>query len=240
MKCPDCGGFLSEVSIGGFDKSFRCFTCGGFWTQSWVVNRMPANAMNQWSPVSVDTAMLSFGTTTCPTDGDKLTRFVGESVPPDVPISRCDKCGWWWFSTDSLFRYKPAQDAKINYFKLWGKTADLAALVLPVLVVTVMIAGLGVGVGLIRDRQQTQISAGAEVRAFSAIYVGSGRAVVSFVASVDLGYVEYRQLGEAEYRTVVAAKEEGGYLVDLEGLTEGATYEVKISDKVFEFEVVKR
>lgn len=78
-----------------------------------------------------------------------LTRFRSESVPENVEIKRCIRCGKWWFPRDNLFEYKPAVEAKLRYFQLWGKTIDFEAVALPILVLVILLLGLYVGVKLI-------------------------------------------------------------------------------------------
>src|SRR3989344_912795 len=108
MKCPDCGELLQEMSLMGADKSFRCFKCGGFWVDGWVVNRLEAKNLHKWSKLEIDPGFLSFGTGVCPVDATTLNRFKGESVPANMLVKRCDRCGRWWFPMDTLLNFKPA------------------------------------------------------------------------------------------------------------------------------------
>ncbi len=235
MKCPGCGGPLNEVSIAGFDRSFRCYTCGGFWTQSWVVNRMSPRSMDRWMPVIVDADLLKMGTMVCPTDLTPLTRFTGESMPTNLPVEKCDKCGWWWWPEDTLFRYKPAQEAKINYFKLWGKAADATALILPVMSVVLLIVGAAIGVGLVKVRQESSINASGYARAFFATYLGNGREFISFQSMQKIDSVEYQAKGLAYWTKMNVSSENGVYTLEIKNLKEGERYSVRILGKEFEF-----
>lgn len=95
----------------------------------------------------------------CPVDGLPLIRYAGESVPASLAVKRCGRCGKWWFPGDSLFEYKPAQEAKIKYFQLWGLVADMRSLLLPIVAIMVLAIGIWVGLDLIRSQQRELIKA---------------------------------------------------------------------------------
>lgn len=159
MKCPDCGQMLHQMSFLGVDKSFRCFRCGGFWVEGWIVNRLEAKMLTRWTRLEIDPGWLTLGNNTCPVDGTTLLRHSGDNVPAHIVIKRCEMCGRWWFPTDNLLLYRPAVEAKVNFVKLWGLTADVASMTLPALIVLVAILGIVAGVRLVQVRQQSAIQA---------------------------------------------------------------------------------
>lgn len=159
MRCPDCGTILTEVNLSPTDQAYRCFKCGGFWVDSWAVNRISGPTLSAWRRISAPVEVLRVGGGVCPLDGLPLKRYVGENVPPQLLVKRCDRCGKWWFGGDSLFSYKPAQEAKVKYFQLWGLTSDVNNLLLPVVVVVILALGIWVGLDLIRSQQRELIKA---------------------------------------------------------------------------------
>ncbi len=237
MKCPDCGTRLTQVSISSLDNSYRCFLCGGFFTEPSSVNRIKATDVARLSQITGDKSALKFGAGICPNDGSALTRFMGESVPMHVMVNRCGSCGYWWWPADNLLRFKPAQEAKVNYFKQWGIATDLSALTLPVLVLAVMVVGLGVGIYGVGVRQQATIGAGAEVVQYSATYLGEGVELVSFRSKNVVTNIEYRIKDAKDWRYVVVYNSGNDvYLARIVNLEEDQMYEVRISGKEFEFE----
>jgi|SRR3989344_3036430 len=158
MRCPDCGESLSEVNLSSTDSAYRCLRCGGFWLDSWTVNRLTGEALVTFLPV-VPIGYVKTGNGTCPLDGLPLKKYIGESVPSNILVKRCDRCGKWWFSGNSLFDYKPAQEAKIKYFNLWGIASDVSSLLLPIAVIIVLAVGIWIGLDLIKSQQREIIKA---------------------------------------------------------------------------------
>lgn len=236
MICPSCGEEFKSVPMGvagDSGEAFRCYRCGGFWVNGWMVNRINSKILDRFAGEVKEGVWVGSGA--CPTDGTKLERFVGESVPMGVTALRCSKCGWWWFPGDNLFKYKPAQEAKINYFKSWGLAADVSAMLLPVLTVAVLLAGTYIGLQLVKTRQQVAVPAVSPIKEVSMTYVGGGVELVGFTSAVRVTQVEYRRIEEVMWRGVEVTEEGGFYMVRIENLTEELTYKLRILDQEYEF-----
>jgi hypothetical protein len=171
----------------------------------------------------------------CPVDGTTLTRYVGEAVPPNMTVTRCARCGRWWFPGDSLFSYKPAVEAKINYFHKWGITSNLASLALPALLLTVLTAGTVAGVRLVARQQREKVAASLGLRELSVTYLGSGDALVVFKLNQPATEVQYRQAGEGGWQTAAVLPKGGYYTSNLTGLAEGKGYDLRVAGKEFRF-----
>ena len=159
MKCPDCGSRLTELWLEKGVLAWRCTRCGGFLMDSWTVRQLKSENLTTWRRISIDKRWISGGKHVCPIDGTLLLKHEGESVPVFIEAQRCARCGRWWFSGDSLFVYKPAAEAKVNYYKLWQVAANLEELMLPIMVVTVLLAGLVIALDLVQTRQQVGVPA---------------------------------------------------------------------------------
>lgn len=228
MVCPDCGGVLSQISIANFDTSFRCIKCGGFFTQSWVVNRMPDKAMDHWPVMEYDRLMAKLGSGECPRDKKLMERYVGPSVPKEVTVFVCKDCKWWWWPEDTLNRYKPAQTAKKDYFKTWGKVMTATLVMLPMLGILVLVGGVGVALNLMQSNQRTVVNAGSGIRNFSAVYLGGGKAIISFSGQQKITTLSYRQGGEIKWMRAEVSWENGVSIVRLENLEKNSIYVVDI------------
>ena len=221
MKCPDCGETLTQITLSGSDQSYRCFKCGGFWMDGWVVNRLNSKMLSKWMKIEVDEGWLNLGNNACPVDDAKLVRYQGENVPSNVVVKRCERCGRWWFPTDSLLDFKPAQEAKVNYFKMWGMATDVSALLLPALGLVVVVTGVITGVRVVQQKQEARIEASALVSNFGTTNLGGGNVLVGFSSPVVIREIEYRKAGEADWLRVSVKLEGKIYLVKLSGIVDG-------------------
>jgi hypothetical protein len=173
----------------------------------------------------------------CPQDGLMLQRYSGENIPQNIVVQRCVRCGKWWFPGDYLFQYKPAIESKINYFRSWGITADLASMVLPILSLVVLVGGITATVGMVRYRQQAETQATAGVQGFAARYLGEGKEQLLFRSTQPVMTVEVRRFGSQEgWVTKETIQENGVHVVNLENLSDQMKYEVRIRGKVYGFE----
>jgi hypothetical protein len=199
--------------------------------------------LSSWTIPSPDPGIFEHGKRECPTDGAKLDLYTGKQVPKDMPVYRCETCKWWWWPADTLFKFKGHQEESIQQAKskASGQTFALAAFLLPVMGLLVMVVGLGAGLNLLKNRQQVAVPAAESVRNFTATYVGDGIVLVRFETDTPLDIIEYREVGEGMWIEELVApvvNRLGGYEVRIGKLGPGR-YEVKIWEKVFEFEVEK-
>jgi hypothetical protein len=150
-------------------------------------------------------------------------------------VQRCSRCGKWWFPGDSLFSYKPAVEAKINYLHQWGITSDVASLVLPVLMVAVLIMGTVAGVGLVRKQQQARVAASLGLRELAVTYLGGGKGLIVFKVNQPVSEVEYKPVGGWTWNKVAVTPKDGYYMGNLTGLVEGKDYYIRVVGKEFKF-----
>lgn len=235
MTCPDCGGELKGVPLGNAgdtSESFRCYTCGGFLLSTWLANRINSRMLINFD---MHTGVeLIKGNNTCPRDGTPLNRFTGESAPANLQIMRCDKCAWWWFPGNNLFAFKPAQEAKVAYFKSWGMAASLSALLLPVMTLVIMVVGTAIGVNMLKYQQKTGVNASSEVYDVYVGYIGSGQALVSFKSKTKLETIDYKKIEDTSWFTWPVKLENDLYITKILNLEEQKIYLVRILGKEFE------
>ncbi|OGD04286.1 hypothetical protein A2989_04570 [Candidatus Amesbacteria bacterium RIFCSPLOWO2_01_FULL_48_25] len=165
MRCPDCGAVLSDTPLmGKVGEAMRCGRCGGWWTNGSVVNEATMMELLKWPGKMIAGKWMVVGEERCPRDRQLLMKYEGESVPFNVSVKRCTKCGWWWWPGDELYRFKPAQEVKKDYFRLWGKMAETGSLLLPLLIIAVILSGLVAGLMLVQIRQQVGVPARGEIQ----------------------------------------------------------------------------
>ena len=235
VKCPDCGGRLVELKMEGGDMAHRCGRCGGFFMSAGVINRISAKQLDLWRRISISSQWISGGKGVCPLDQSMLVRYTGDAVPKTIPAMRCPRCSKWWFPGDSLFDFKPAQEAKVSYFKWWGVTADLAGMILPVATVVLLTAGVMGGVILVRQKQQIGVPASSGVRDFRVAYQGRGKVIIWFNAEAQMTEIEFRVVSETQWSRVGVQRSGNGYEAEIYGLVEGEKYVARIGGREFEF-----
>lgn len=160
MKCPECKGLLMSVPLGkdgDASSSFRCNRCGGFWMRGDVINNLSVVKLGTLPKKAKGPR--PGGDVKCPVHGLRMTRYEGDSVPDSIDAKRCIACGWWWFGGDSLFEFKPAQEAKVAYFRYWGSRSAVTGLMLPLTALVVLLAGLTVVLYLVSYQQRIGVPA---------------------------------------------------------------------------------
>ncbi len=237
MHCPDCGHILTPIPLGlhgEASQSYRCYRCGGFWIEPWLANRVQAKFLDKWPQTGIARAWSGHGSDECPLHvGTKLDRYTGESVPRDLVVKRCRQCRWWWFPANTIFAFKPAQEAKVNYYRLWGLPPDLSGMLLPVAGLIILIAGAAVAVKLVRQQQYVLINANGPVRNFAATYLGNGRAAVTFVSQGKITQISYRRQGQTDWMLIPVAGSINVYRFELQNLAPNSIYEVEILGNIF-------
>jgi len=237
MHCPDCSHILTPVPLGlngEVNQSFRCYRCGGFWLESWLANRVKSKLLDKWPQSGITRSVAGNGSDECPLHvGTTLERFRGDSVPADMVVKKCRQCNWWWFPGNTLFEFKPAQEAKINYHRLWNLPSTVGGLMLPLVALVVLLAGGVIAVTLVRQQQYISSNASSPVNEFTAVYVGNDQIVVSFKSSTLISQIEYRQVGDADWMTVPISGSNGFYQLEIQKPEESANYEFRIIDKIY-------
>jgi hypothetical protein len=186
-----------------------------------------------WRRINISAMLLAHGKGICPQDQSALETYRGESVPPTMTIKRCQRCGKWWFPSDTLFDYKPALEAKVNYFRLWGITSNVFNMVLPVMGVLLLVAGLSVGMVVIGQKSQLETKATVGVGMPSIMYLGNGEAEIAFISSEKIETLSFRKNTEEAWVQVPVKFNKGLYEAGLTGIREGENYALKIAGKEY-------
>jgi len=121
MQCPNGDGELLIKSQARDRLNItyhHCPTCHGFW-----VDAFNANYLKTEDLASEGVALKGSPTTLqpiCPQCHQPLTITHGENIPQNVQTWKCPNNHGYFFPKGELFKFKKAQEAKINYFKLWS------------------------------------------------------------------------------------------------------------------------
>ncbi len=125
MSCPNCS---AEMNVVNFDNQIilHCPNCGGSFFEENSINRISRESAFQLSQDKKTTEVSGQGKE-CPKDLSALKPILTDSTdltdqpfPPDVTLLECPKCRGIFAYPDDLVKFKKAQNAKIEYFKVWG------------------------------------------------------------------------------------------------------------------------
>lgn len=218
----------------GFDESFRCMVCGGFWMQSWALTQAGTEKKDGLRRMGLKPDPVLYSGK-CPKDGVDLRSETSELIPAGIGAKKCPNCGWWWLSGDSFFDLQAAIIARKNYEKWWGKPMEAVMLFAPAVLVVVMAVGLAYGVNVVRQRTQISVPAKTEEIRAKISYVGGGRVMIDIVSEEKISEIELVMKGEESGLRMETVFENGRYKAVTDGLKEGSDYIIRVGGRSFEF-----
>jgi hypothetical protein len=160
------------------------------WVKAWVINALAGDPYidiritkyNVQGEIKEKVENLK-----CPVDGSWLTLSIKDTLPPDVPLWKCDKCNCWWLPGNSVFDLGEAFRVKAEFTKRWRKNKPAVSLFMPVVLTVILGIGLGVIVAMIRNQQEVNISARSVVVGMpTVIFLGNSKAEIRFRTAGDL------------------------------------------------------
>lgn len=164
MKCPNDDAELitqNKTRDGLTISTARCPRCRGYWLDSFNANYLKTDDIERsFEPVHQKQTTHPV----CPVCQSPLRRYTGENIPDNVRAWRCPNGDGYFFPQAELFAFKKAQEAKLNYFKLWNIPMPSVASVLLASIVFVISLGLVTTYLTYQSRQTTLILARELVR----------------------------------------------------------------------------
>lgn len=146
MVCPQGDGeLIAHTGAGekGLTVSYStCPTCRGYWMDSFAANFIKLREEKT-------EGKRTKGPFTCPVCQKELLRKTGDNIPDNISVYHCPENHGYFFPGGELAKFKAAQQAKIDYHKLWSLPLPSVA--------SVLLAGLllFVLVGAVQKYQQT-------------------------------------------------------------------------------------
>ncbi len=127
MFCPNCLKPMNLV-VADNQNILHCPNCGGSFFEENGINRITVETAQKLAEDKTSDEV-SGTEKKCPKDQTSLkpiftdyNRFqpISAPFPTDVTLLRCPKCQGIFAYPDDLIKFKQAQIAKIEYFKLWN------------------------------------------------------------------------------------------------------------------------
>jgi len=151
----------------------HCEKCGISFFEENSVNRISLGTAELLAKRKVENDLISDTPKFCPKDHASLLPIVDEEIlPRDVDFLRCPTCHSVLTYPDDLVQFKKAQQAKIEYFKLWSKPFPaLQAVLIFSFVIVISVAGYGM-FSLVSQQGATQTRASEQLSKVSIIKSG--------------------------------------------------------------------
>jgi len=164
MNCPHCKSPLSTIDIDTVDgrvvKINECLNCGGHFLEPFLANFISANTAKNIDSVIPKSKQVSAISPICYKCGQPMSGIKDDAVPLTVTVFTCPNNHGDFFPKNQLLLFKQAQDAKINFHKIWGIPLKSAfAVVLPLLLVFTAIATIPTVIKQMSTPQETRIKA---------------------------------------------------------------------------------
>lgn len=127
MFCPNCAQPMNLATADN-QTILHCSNCGGSFFEENGINRITV-ATAQILAEDKKTDEVSSSEKKCPKDQQILkpiltnlnqSQLISSPLPSDITLLRCGKCAGIFAYPDDLVKFKQAQAAKIEYFKLWS------------------------------------------------------------------------------------------------------------------------
>ncbi len=241
MFCSSCNQILKPIQLrSGMGKVVLdyCPNCGGVWSDQGEINFIKHNDLKPLlSMLPQNPALVQNRPVYCPRDRQTLKILQSESVPSDLGIYQCSKCNGDFFPYGVLFKFKAAQEAKINYFKTWNiPLTSVFNILLPVLVVVILGGGLVAGLYSIQQRQQQYIRAQDLISKPLILPLESGSVLISFTSQKPLiTQIKYWPKS-GEFKEVwVSTQAQKQHIIQLDHLDRGQVYSFEIISTEPEF-----
>lgn len=120
MICPSCGNTLNHYVL---DKQgvLHCRLCGGSFFEDNGINRISHESAERLGRYTYNDSARANALKKCPKDGNVMAPIANTpSVPPSVTLLHCPLCFGVFAMPKDLLDFKKAQEAKVEYFKLWN------------------------------------------------------------------------------------------------------------------------
>jgi len=139
MTCPNCSHPMNYVNLDQ-QNILHCGNCGSSFFEENAINRIgQASAKRLAADKKSDD--VSGQKKVCPLDHGPLYPLEEtEAIPQNITLLKCKTCRGIFVYADDLLRFKQAQAAKIEYFKVWAKPLSSIKSVL-VISLTIFVIG---------------------------------------------------------------------------------------------------
>jgi hypothetical protein len=159
-----------------------------------------------------------------------MTIFRGESIPYDLSVYQCKKCGGFWFPFNTLNRFKAAQKTKLDYYKQWKiPLPSVYSVILPLMILIILGTGLLAVMTGINRETDTRIKADVPISKPLVLHPDATSVIISFKTDTPVTTkIIYWQRPNAKTETWVSSMARIDHTIQLGNLDSGATYSYQL------------
>lgn len=164
MTCPLCQSDLSSIEIETLDGQTanidECLNCGGHFLPPFLANFISQNTAKNIDSVLSKVTSVPTHSPTCPQCHQEMPSIKDDTVPNNVTVFKCPNNHGDFYPQGQLLQFKKAQDAKINYHKLWGIPLKSAfAVIIPLLIVFTAVTVIPNLINQMKYSQESRVKA---------------------------------------------------------------------------------
>lgn len=120
MSCPNCTHLMNYLNLDN-QHVLHCGNCGSSFFEENAINRITQLSAKKLAD-DKKSEDISGQKKVCPLDHEALYPLEeSEAIPQNVTLLKCRRCHGIFSYPDDLVRFKQAQKAKIEYYKVWVK-----------------------------------------------------------------------------------------------------------------------
>lgn len=158
MSCPNCGRELTPQQLDN-QAIFHCDNCGATFFDENGINRVTLLSALQLAKAK-KTEEISGEQKRCPKHHRSLEMITNDpAVPPGVTLLRCPMCHGIFAYADDLLAFKRAQNAKVDYYKMWQTPFSSLRNVVVLSFVVLVSAGIYFSYNAVQNNTARQLQA---------------------------------------------------------------------------------
>lgn len=229
MTCPQCLDHLNTLEVSLVDGKIRhveeCLNCGAHFLENYLVNFISVETARNIDSVLPKKQVPLTSEPKCHHCGQVMFAIKDDAVPQTVTVYNCPNGHGDFFPKGQLFLFKKAQDAKINYHKLWGIPLKTAfAVIIPLFIVFTSITVLPSVVRELNKSQENRVKASEILTAPLITPISDTQVLISFstVNQVSTTITFIKGLNKT---FPVSEIPEKNHLLSVENLSPSTTFE---------------
>ncbi|KKT39378.1 MAG: hypothetical protein UW35_C0006G0007 [Candidatus Collierbacteria bacterium GW2011_GWF2_44_15] len=239
MTCPHCGAEMHTIEIETIDGQpasvNECLNCGGHLLAPVLGNFISSNTAKNIDSIIPKATSVPTHSPICTHCQQTMSSIKDDSVPQTVTVFSCPNNHGDFYPKDQLIQFKKAQDAKINYHKLWGIPVKSAfAVLIPVVIIFTAITVIPNVLKSMRTSQETRVTASEILTSPLITPITSTEVLISFsTRQPSKTNIRFTQGSTSIYE--VSTKEDTSHLLSVPNLLPSTSYkyviEIIVNDK---------